>query len=89
MKELKNALIHNKITTLEAITILEKILNDYLEETDEEELFDYEKIKGINEEFYDRNIKLQHRLKKLNRAILLQELGIHFNQEELKTLLEN
>ncbi len=86
LRNLKQLLVEKEITLPIAIdkffTLLELFQNGQ-----EEEILLFDKSSSINQELIQRRNIVKERIKKLNRIILLQELGIKFSSEEINTLL--
>lgn len=86
IKELKILLNNREANVIDAFETLDKILDDYLDETEDSDI-DFEAMKNINGKFYEKNLKVKQRLRLLHKTILLQELGIVFKKEELEAIL--
>ena len=87
--DLKKKLLKNEINIDNAIDKFFLLINHYQDESSsDQEITLFEKrLPKIEKFFLEKNIKIQKKIKKLNKILILQELGIKFSQEELNELL--
>ncbi len=87
LSNLKKELLSDQISLFDAVDQFINLLNDFQNEGDEILLFDSSDFSKINKELLATNNKTKERIKNLNRIIVLQELGIKFDNEEIDILL--
>lgn len=87
--DLKKKLLKNDINIDNAIDKFFLLINHYQDESNsDQEIIIFEKrLPKIEKFFLEKNMKIQKKIKKLNKILILQELGIKFSQEELNELL--
>ncbi|TPN82805.1 hypothetical protein [Aquimarina algicola] len=86
IKNLKSLLNNNQISLIDAIDKFAVLLDDF-QNKEEELLISNITLNAVNRELLEKNKIVKDRIKNLNRILLLQELGIQFNEEEMYTLL--
>lgn len=92
IKKLKKSLNNDKINTLDAIDKFIKLLNSFQHDNDfnsDEENTLYKRTwSNISKQLHNENRTLHARADKLNRILVLLELGVRFSDNELKQILQ-
>ncbi|GGX30004.1 hypothetical protein [Aquimarina muelleri] len=87
--DLKKKLLKNDISIDKAIDQFFLLASHYQNESiSDQEIILFEKpLPKIEKYFLEKNIKIKNKINKLNKILILQELGIQFSEKELNKLL--
>ncbi|WP_027392818.1 hypothetical protein [Aquimarina latercula] len=87
IKDLKELLSKDQISLYDAIDQFIFLIENFQKNQHEDIVLFNVEMSSINRELIEKNNKIKERIKSLNRIIVLQELGIKFDQEEINSLL--
>lgn len=87
IKDLKELLSKDQISLYDAIDQFVFLIDNFQKNQQEDIVLFNVEMSSINRELIEKNNKIKERIKSLNRIIVLQELGIKFEQEEINSLL--